>query len=146
MKANLYQRDFHEWAIQNAHLLQAHRFADIDIEHIAEELMSMGRSEQREFLSRLAILLAHLLKWQHQANLRSRSWQLTIKEQRRALARCLHDSPSLKKEIKQTLTEAYEDAVLLACKDTGLEEDFFSPKIPYSFAQIMDVDFFPEHN
>jgi hypothetical protein len=39
----------------------------------------MGRSEKRELESRLEVLIMHLLKWQFQPNLRSRSWKLTIK-------------------------------------------------------------------
>lgn len=144
MKAGLYQKDFYAWTVENAQLLRAHQFSDLDIEHIAEELISMGRSEQREFISRLAILLAHLLKWEHQANLRSKSWQFTIKEQRRAIARCLHDSPSLKNEINKKLADAYEDAILLVCKDTGLEESLFPKKSPYSFNEIMDAEFYPD--
>lgn len=146
MRASLYQRDFYAWAMENAHRLQTHQFSDIDFENIAEELISMGRSEQREFISRLAVLLTYLLKWHHQANLRSKSWQITIKEQRRAIARCLHDSPSLKNNIKTKLKEAYEDAVLLACKDTGLDEEFFPHKSPYTFELVMDNDFFPDHH
>ena len=38
----------------------------------------------------------HLLKWQFQSNLRSRSWQLTIKEQRLRLEKLLAENPSLK--------------------------------------------------
>jgi hypothetical protein len=62
----LYERDFFAWANQQASLLRAGQFAQADVEHIAEEIESMGRSEKRELLSRLAILLMHLLKWQAQ--------------------------------------------------------------------------------
>ena len=81
--APLYERDFFAWANQQASLLRAGQFTEADIEHIAEEIESMGRSEKRELLSRLAILLMHLLKWQAQPMLRGNSWQATIKVQRR---------------------------------------------------------------
>lgn len=63
---HLYERDFFAWANQQAALLRAGQFAEADIEHIAEEIESMGRSEKRELLSWLATLLMHLLKWQAQ--------------------------------------------------------------------------------
>lgn len=74
---HLYERDFFAWANQQASLLGAGQFARADIEHIAEEIESMGRSEKRELLCRLAILLMHHLKWQAQPMLRGNSWQLT---------------------------------------------------------------------
>ncbi|MGH8555990.1 MAG: DUF29 domain-containing protein, partial [Methylococcales bacterium] len=53
----------------------------------------MGASERRELINRLAVLSAHLLKWQYQPSFRGRSWQITIKEQRRQLQRLLNDNP-----------------------------------------------------
>ena len=41
-----------------------------DIEHIAEEIESMGRAEKRELISRLSALLLHLLKWRYQTDKR----------------------------------------------------------------------------
>jgi len=49
----------------------------IDVENIAEEIESMGKSEKRELISRLAVLLAHLLKWEFKSERRSNSWKYT---------------------------------------------------------------------
>jgi hypothetical protein len=68
---NLHDQDFYAWALRNAALLRDGRLSEIDIEHVAEELESMGRSERRELVSRLAILFAHLLKWANQSGRRS---------------------------------------------------------------------------
>jgi hypothetical protein len=59
-----YKQDFYAWAMKNAALIRQGRFSEIDAEHVAEELESMGKSEKRELISRLSILLTHLLKWQ----------------------------------------------------------------------------------
>jgi hypothetical protein len=69
-----YNKDFYAWLMKNADLLRQHKFNEVDIEHVAEELESMGKSEKRELTSRLTVLLAHLLKWKFQPALRSRSW------------------------------------------------------------------------
>ena len=66
----------------------------VDIEHIAEEIESMGRSEQQQLEDRLIVLLLHLLKWQFQPNFRGNSWRLSIKEQRVKIARDLRKIPA----------------------------------------------------
>lgn len=55
-------------------------WSEVDIDGLIEEIESMGASERRELINRLAVLLAHLLKWQYQPSFRGRSWQLTLKE------------------------------------------------------------------
>ena len=76
--ASLYEADFYAWANQQASLLRAGKLSAADIQNIAEEIESMGKSEKRELVSRLTILLLHLLKWQFQPGLRGDSWRYTI--------------------------------------------------------------------
>jgi hypothetical protein len=109
-----YDSDFYAWANTQAALLRSGRIDQADIEHIAEEIESMGKSELRELENRLARLFTHLLKWQFQPNRRSRSWTLTIKEQRRRLHRHLAQNPSLKATLEQAVLDAYGDAILEA--------------------------------
>jgi hypothetical protein len=59
----LHDQDFHALANEQAGLLRSGKFSEADIENIAEEIESMGRSERNQLTNRLAILLAHLLKW-----------------------------------------------------------------------------------
>ena len=73
-----YNRDFYAWAMEQAALMRAGRLAEADIQNIAEEIESMGRGEKRELVSRLTVLLTHLLKWRAQPGLRGRSWHLTM--------------------------------------------------------------------
>jgi hypothetical protein len=58
-----YEQDVIAWANQQARLLRSGQFVALDIEHLAEEIEDVGKSEQREPVNRLALLLAHLLKW-----------------------------------------------------------------------------------
>jgi len=94
--ATLYQQDVIAWANQQAALLRAGRFAELDVEQVAEEIEDVGKSEQRELANRIAVLLAHLLKWQFQPERQGRSWRQTITVQRRAIAKRLQRTPSLK--------------------------------------------------
>ena len=77
-----YEQDFYAWTQQQATLLRSGKFSEIDVENVAEELESMGRSDKREIDSRLEVLLVHLLKWQLQEGFRSGSWSGSIREQR----------------------------------------------------------------
>lgn len=61
-----YETDVLAWSSEQARLLRAVQFGLLDLEHIAEEIEDVGKSEQRELASRLAVLMAHLLQWHSQ--------------------------------------------------------------------------------
>ena len=103
MNLTTHDDDFYAWTQEQAQLLRTGKFNQIDFHYIAEEIEDMGRSEKRELESRLELLLMHLLKWQFQPNLRSRSWQLTIKEQRLRLEKLLAENPSFKSFLADSL-------------------------------------------
>ncbi len=139
-----YEKDFYAWAIHNAKLLREGRLSEVDIENIAEEIESMGKGERRELINRLAVLIAHLLKWKYQPIRHSRSWKLTIKEQRIQLTHLFEESPSLKHEIQPKLKDAYEQAVIIAERETALEEKTFPKTCPFDLKQCLNQNFFPE--
>ncbi len=139
-----YDSDFHAWTEEQAALLRAGRLSELDLPHLAEEIETLGRGEKREMVSRLAVLLLHLLKWSYQPARQGKSWRLTIEEQRRQLARHLRDNPSLRAWQDEALADAYGDAVLRAERETDLPRDLFPWASPYTFAQLMDDAFWPE--
>lgn len=141
--SGLYEQDFYAWANEQAALLRSGQLNLADIDHIAEEIESMGKTEKRELMSRLKVLLMHLLKWRYQPGLRGNSWRLTIKEQRREVAHHLKDNPSLKARLSETMADAYEIAVIEAERETGLPEETFPTTCPWSFAEITDETFWP---
>ncbi|HND97106.1 MAG TPA: DUF29 domain-containing protein [Plasticicumulans sp.] len=150
MGANLYDTDFCAWAQRQAELIRAGRLAEVDFEHVAEEIESMGRSEAREAVSRLTVLLAHLLKWQHQPERREpeisgRSWRRTLTEQRRSLAKLFRDSPSLRARLPELIVDAYPDAAEFARLETGLiDPPWSADECPYSPGEVMADDFLPQ--
>lgn len=141
---NLYDRDFYAWANEQAGLLRAGKLSEADLEHIAEEIESMGKSEKRELVNRLSVLLMHLLKWQFQPSTRGTSWRLTIEEQRDRLADHLADNPSLKSTLDASIASSYRLAILGAARETGLDRTVFPSTCPWSFDQMMDEGFWPE--
>jgi hypothetical protein len=143
MKQESYDHDFFAWATENARLLREGRLSEIDVDHIAEELESMGRSERRQLTGRLSRLIAHLLKWQFQPILRSKSWKCSIKNQRIAISDLLADSPSLGGELESIVERAYATGVNIAIQQTGLDEGDSPPLCPYSTHRLLDDNFRP---
>jgi hypothetical protein len=139
----LHDLDFYAWTQQQVDLLKSGNLVDVDVKHLIEEIESMGASERRELINRLAVLLAHLLKWYYQPSFWGRSWQLTIKEQRRQLQRLLKDNPSLHVRLEEFISDAYVDSVLLAAKETGLEESAFPSQCPYAPDDLLNPEFYP---
>lgn len=149
--STLYDTDYSAWAKRHVELLRARRFADMDIEHLLDELSDMSKSERRELESRLLILIAHLLKWEYQYPILSeqwrefdgRSWRTTITEQRKQLAVLLRHSPGLKSALTETILATYPDAVDLASKESRLSVETFPASCPYTAEQLFTDDFFP---
>lgn len=143
MSVGLYEHDFYAWTHQQAALLRAGTLSGLDLDLIAEEIESMGRAEKRELVSRLAILLMHLLKWRFQPVGQCTSWRLTIKEQRRELLDHLADNPSLRRIIPQALESAYARAQITAARETSLPETTFPAQCPWTLEEIMAETFGP---
>jgi hypothetical protein len=139
---SLYESDFYAWTQEQLQFLRTGELGKVDLQNLTEEIADMGRSEKRELESLLEVLLMHLLKWQFQPSFRSKSWQLTIKEQRLRLQKHLKQNPSLKSALPEILPEAYQLSVISGERETGL--NLFPEICPYSFEQIFSEGFLPD--
>ena len=136
--------DFYAWANRQTALLRAGRYAAADMELIAQEIESLGKSEKRELVVRLTVLLLHLLKWRHQPAGRCSSWETGIRVQRIQTAGHLADNPSLKAKLDEAIASAYRVAVLEAAEETKLSAGAFPQACPLSFEQMTDETFWPQ--
>ncbi len=102
-----------------------------------------GGAEKRELISRLSVLLLHLLKWRYQPEKQSPSWEASIRVQRNRLADHLDDNPSLRPLLPQALASAYRDAALEAVVETGLAGSTFPRGCPWTVEQVLDAGFWP---
>jgi hypothetical protein len=139
----LYDQDFYAWANEQAGLLRAGRLSEADIEHIAAEIESMGKAEKRELVSRLRVLLLHLLKWRFQPSRRGASWEGSIINTRDELEEHLCDNPSLKSRVADAVEVVYRRAVVDAVTETTLKKTSFPLSCPWTYEQMMDPDFWP---
>ena len=146
MGTTTYETDVIAWSQEQVRLLRAGRFDALDIEHIADEIEDVGKSEQRELESRMAVLLAHLLKWQHQSGLRGSSWQRTIKEQRKAIARRITKTASLKSDLQDAewWEGVWGDTLIKAADETGIDIGQLPSRCPWLDEQILSAEFYPD--
>ncbi|WP_089093887.1 DUF29 domain-containing protein [Nodularia sp. NIES-3585] len=140
-KQGLYDQDFYGWTQQQAKALEQRLVLELDWQNLREEIQALGRQEYRELVSSLSMLIGHLLKWEYQPEERSRSWFLTIREQRRAIQRHLRQNPSLKSPIEAALLDGFEAGVDLALRETNLPLRTFPELCPYLFDDVMAENF-----
>jgi len=139
----LYETDFYDWTNTQAQLLRAGKFAEIDVENLAEEIEDMGKRQKQELISRLRVLLMHLLKWEYEPTYRSKSWTATIKTQRFDIAEHLEQNPSLKHTLDFAIGKAWKGA-LVDADETEIDKQNFPQTCPWTFDQFMAEDFWPE--
>lgn len=141
-----YEDDVVAWSTEQARLLRERRFELLDVDNIAEEIEDVGKSEQRELASRMAVLLAHLLKWQFQPERRGKSWRLTIADQRRLVRRRLAKTPSMRPMLTDAdwQDDMWTDAVAQATKESGLSRENFPAQCPWSFDDVLTDGWMPQ--
>lgn len=141
-----YDDDYYSWTQEQAAFLKQGRIDLLDLEHLADEVADLGNSEIREFGSRLAVIIGHLLKLTVQIDrtpTQEKSWRTTILVQRDDLADHLAKNPGLKNPgiCEQALKRGWRDGLVLALRETGLDPDLFPAENPFTLDQLLDPDF-----
>ena len=132
-----YKNDFYGWALEQGALLRAGRLDAVDVENLAEEIEALGRNELDRLRSFYRLILLHMLKWEHQPNLRSRSWAASIAVHRIHVEQVLEDNPSLRSRRGQALAGAYRLARAEAVRETGLAAATFPEICPFTLDEVM---------
>lgn len=133
---SLYEQDETAWLEQTARLVAQRRLSEIDHANLSEYLFDMARRDKREVLSRLILLLTHLLKWEQQPDKRTNSWRGTILTQRRKL-RHLLESGTLRRYASEMLGQCYKEAIEQAAVETGLSEAAFPAECALSLDDVL---------
>ena len=133
-----YDRDLYTWAVEQAALLRAGKIAEADARNIAEELDDVGNEQYDKLESALRVILLHLLRWDHQPERRSRSWQASIKVQRNHVRKVLRKNPGLRPLVGEAIEDAYADARLEIAGEIDRDESAFPEQCPYPMGVIME--------
>ena len=140
----IYDEDFYSWTQRQADALRRRSGNEIDWDNLVEEIESLGKSQAAELRSRYITLLLHLLKWRFQPDRRSRSWEATIRRERREIDRHLSANPGLKSRRAALFADAYKTARIDASGETDMAQDAFPETSPFTLAQATAEDFWPE--
>jgi hypothetical protein len=132
----LYERDETAWLEATSELIRLGRLDEVDYPNLAEYLADMARRDRREVTSRLAVLIAHLLKWRNQPERRSGSWRGTVEVQRQELAELL-ESGVLRDHADKVLGKAYANGVRQVVAERGLPVATFPAVCPYSLDALL---------
>ncbi|AYO83418.1 DUF29 domain-containing protein [Methylobacterium brachiatum] len=143
-KDDLYETDFFLWTQAQADLLRARRFDELDLDHLIDEVASVGASDKREIRNRLTVLITHLLKWKYQPGFRSSSWKGTIAEQRAGLAELLDASPSLRRYPSDVFAMCYLSGRRKASEQTGIDFTLFPEHPPFTLENALSDGFLPK--
>jgi len=144
MSDPLYDTDFYQWTLMQAAALRAKDVAALDLEHLAEEIESLGKRDQRAVESYLEIILLHLLKWVYQPERRGRDWEKSLLQARHRVAKLLRENPSLANQVPGFLHEGYPHARRLAAVETSLPLTTYPETYPWAGEQALDENFWPE--
>lgn len=141
---SLYESDFNLWLEAHADLLKQQQFAQMDIEHLIEEIEDMGNNRKDALESNLMRVFQHLLKWKYQPEKRSNSWRASITEHSLRLNKAIKKNPSLKPYFATVYQESYQDARLIASRETGLDIKTFPDDCPFTAEQVLNPDYLPD--
>ncbi len=130
VRGTRYEDDYVRWADEQAAALAEGRFADLDLVNLADEIGSLSGRDRRELVSRLTVILVHLLKSMYQPQRATRSWKRSEVTQATKISVLVRDSPSLRSRIASSIPDAYKHARRVAAVETGLDIATFPPEPP----------------
>ena len=141
--AELYDEDFYAWTQEQAAALRALRGdSRLDVEHLAEEIEDLGKSDLQAVESYVQQIMTHLLKLDYSGfDLPRQHWRSEVVAFRASMRRKM--SPSMKGKILQALPELYEDARNMAAASLDAEPDLGRrlPKgCPYDWVAVTQRD------
>jgi len=119
--ADLYEADFHAWAVAQAAALRrmaaAGAASELDLANLAEEVEGLARSERHALDSHLETLFEHLLKLEFSPAADPRpGWKETATRSRNLIRRVLRDNPSLRPVLASAAAEAFADGRRVAAR------------------------------
>jgi hypothetical protein len=151
LERSLYEADYYAWTQQQAaelsRLAKAGAGSTLDLENLAEEVESLGRSDLATVRSQLRRIIARLLKLEHSPSAEPRfGWRESIIEARDVIPDVM--TATLGREVEAGLAKTYEQGrrrADLALRKHGEPEaaKALPATCPYGFEQIIRQDWYP---
>ncbi len=141
----LYEIDYYLWIETTLKQLENRDIANLDWQHLAEEIEALGIEQRRKLESYLKQLLIHLLLyryWTTEKETCQRGWQIEISNFRDELEFSFR-STTLYNYFMTCLPQVYIKARRQAIQKTGLSSEIFPQQCPFSPEDILDHEYFP---
>ncbi|MGF6755231.1 DUF29 domain-containing protein [Paraburkholderia sp. GAS42] len=140
-----YEKDVIAWADEQAALLRAGSFAQLDIERIILLVERAGTAEIGQFYHAMSLVLRHLLTWEHTAEGRTKKLRTLIIVRRREAIKLLRRTPSLSIWLAKATfwQDAWEGAVAER-RASGKVTEPYPATCPWTPSKVLDEGFFPE--
>lgn len=151
LERSLYQEDYYAWtktqAAELRKLAEQQVHTALDLENLAEEVESLGRSDYATVRSQMRRVIEHLLELEHSPAADPRAdWQESIIEARDVISDVI--TPTLRRELEADLARTYRQGRRKA--HAGLnkhgEHDAATAlpaDCPYTFDEITTQDWYP---
>jgi hypothetical protein len=153
LERSLYQTDYYAWTKQQAAALRAMAArvgsSTLDLENLAEEIESLGRSDWRAARSQVQRVIEHLLKLEFSPAREPRAdWLDSVDQARDELADLL--TPVLRREVEDDLATAFERGKREAAKGLRRHGERAAAKglpaaCPYGLDQILAPGWYPKN-
>ena len=118
MDSTLYEKDILLWVEDTVSKFKKHDFENLDIKNLIEEVESLGISQKKELISRLMVLLEHLLKRLYvDSPYDYNGWERTIRNQRAEIDLLISQVPSLQSRWEISFNDAWQRALLKVKKE-----------------------------
>jgi hypothetical protein len=146
MTTSLYEQDILLWVEDTVNKLKNHDFTNLDIDNLIEEVESLGISQKKELISRLMVLLEHLLKRLYvDLPYDYNGWERTIRNQRSEIDLLISQVPSLKSRWDISFDDAWKRALAKVKKE--YRQVSLPDSWPYSqsLETILNEDFWEEN-
>jgi len=149
MKSKMYEEDFLRWIEEQMSLYRAGRLAELDFDHIFDELEAKASEQKVALQTALRNILIRLLKLDLSPAQELRpQWIEEVTEYREQAQVRLEQSPSLLRHADTLIAKAWPQARRAAEKSFSAHgENVALPDAnPYTVAQVLDFDHIPLQN
>ena len=153
LERSLYKTDYYAWTKQQAAALRAMaargESPTLDLENLAEEVESLGRSDLNMVRSQVRRIIEHLLKLEFSPSAPPRAdWRYSVAEARDQVED--HITASMRADVAADLGRLFERARRNAAIGLGRHGEQEAAKTlpkacPYSLEQIVNHDWHPKN-